>query len=130
MHYGEKINLTATVTDDNGNLIDVDDFYFVIDTVNYGPAVFNAATGLYEFEQEFSLTLGTYEITMNSTKFADLTYVEIGNLTAVPKKGTYSDLQAQIDALAPGATLELTYDFAYDAGYDGASHVKRACMPH
>lgn len=116
VHYGGKVNLTATITDDNGNLIDASDFYFVVNNTNYGPAVYNPATGKYEFEQEFNLTLGTYEITMKYDK--ELTYVEKGNLTAVPKKGTYSDLQAQIDALTSGEVLELTYDFAYDASYD------------
>ena len=63
VHYGEKVNLTATITDDNGNLIDAANFYFVVDNANYGPAVYNPATGKYEFEQEFNLPLGTYEIT-------------------------------------------------------------------
>ena len=116
VHYGEKVNLTATITDDNGNLIDAANFYFVVDNTNYGPAKFNPKTGKYEFEQEFNLALGPYEITMNYDK--ELTYVEKGTLTAVPK-GTYSDLKSQIDTLASGETLELTYDFAYDAGYDG-----------
>ena len=118
VHYGGKVILTAKITDDVGNLIDCTEFYFQVNATvdKYGPAVYNPNTGKYEFEQEFSLPLGTYEITMKYDK--ELTYVEKGNLTAVPKKGTYSDLQAQIDALAPGETLELTYDFAYDAGYD------------
>jgi len=121
VHYGGKVILTAKITDDVGNLMDCTEFYFQVNATvdKYGPAVYNPNTGKYEFEQEFSLPLGTYEITMYR-EGKDLTYVEKGNLTAVPKKSTYSDLQAQIDALAPGATLELTYDFAYDAAYDGA----------
>jgi predicted outer membrane repeat protein len=116
VHYGEKINLTATITDDNGNLIDATNFYFVVNNTNYGPAVYNPATGKYEFEQEFNLTVGTYEITMKYDK--ELTYVEKGNLTAFPKKGTFTDLQYQINVTEEGKTLDLSYNFTYTRGYD------------
>jgi hypothetical protein len=66
VHYGEKVNLTATITDDNGNLIVNDNFYFVINNANYGPAVYNNKTKKYEFEYLSDLTVGEYVINVTN----------------------------------------------------------------
>ena len=50
----------------------------------------------------------------------ELTYVEIGNLTVTPLKGTYTDLQYKINH-AKNGVLDLAYDFAYNETYDGAN---------
>ena len=48
------------------------------------------------------------------------------SLTAVvpAKKGTYTDLQTQINNAEAGSTINLDYDIVYDAEYDGAAFLE------
>ena len=48
------------------------------------------------------------------------------SLTAVvpAKKGTYTDLQTQINNAEAGSTINLDYDIVYDAKYDGAAFLE------
>uniref|UniRef100_UPI00386C7447 beta strand repeat-containing protein n=1 Tax=Methanobrevibacter sp. TaxID=66852 RepID=UPI00386C7447 len=65
------------------------------------------------------IPVGSYVI--NATVKGSSVYKPIEqtyNLVVTPKKGTYTDLQYQIDNNDIGL-LDLSYDFAYDESYDG-----------
>ena len=65
------------------------------------------------------LPVGKYEVkvTVNADGYV-IDPITGPELTVVPKKGTYTDLQYQIDN-AVDRTLDLSYDFEYDLDYDG-----------
>lgn len=121
--YGEKVNLTAIITDNNGNLIYDSGFVFLVKGSDY-IAKYNATTKKYELkDQVFNLPVGTYDITVNNEQSPDdIVYIHKGILTATPKKGTFSDLQYQINA--SNGELNLSYNFTYDADFDADSFPK------
>ena len=107
-------DLNATVTDDNGNLIEDAKFNFTINGVEV-PAVYNAASKLYEAVYTLPAA-GIYPV--NITYVTDKELVVV-NGTIKTIAGTYTDLQAKIDAA--GGSLVLPYNFTYTPGIDGVN---------
>ena len=113
---GETL-ITATVTDDNGNLIKDVNFDFVIgETIVH--AAFNQTTGLYE---------GIYNNTAGGVYTVNISYPNEENLvveTATLRniKGTFTELQNIIDNDETGS-IDLPSDFQYDETIDGDKFV-------
>lgn len=111
----ENVEIYATVTDDNGNLIDDPNFVFKIYDSNGLVKTVNAVFDGEKYVNTTVLAKGYYTVEMTNSKYA--TTIEDGKLTYIA--GTYADLQMKIDAaIAAGEELNLTYDFAYDAAID------------
>ena len=109
------VKLYANVTDDNYNPIKQNGFNFIINNVNVA-AEFNETTLLYEADYTLP-SFGYYDVNMTGTA-ADL---EIYNATITYIAGTFTDLQRLINKTLVGGTLELPYDFTYNATFDGAN---------
>ena len=108
-----EAKLNATITDDNGNLIEDDKFKFTINGDEI-PAVYNAAGKLYE--ATYFVSAGIYPV--------GITYVAEDKLvvqkgTVKRTRGSYTDLQTKVNE-ADGE-LVLEYDFAYTEVFDGDS---------
>ena len=103
--------LYANVTDDNGNLIEDAKFNFTINGVEV-PAVYNVASKLYEATYALPAA-GIYPV--NITYVTDKELVVV-NGTIKTIAGTYTDLQAKIDAAT--GSLVLPYNFTYTPGID------------
>ncbi|WP_298517423.1 Ig-like domain repeat protein [uncultured Methanobrevibacter sp.] len=88
---GEKVVITAKVTDDNGNLINDDKFQIVVDGVALS-TVYNAETALYE---------ANYTVEIGGQKIVNMTYATTDNLV------TYIGI---LDVPKGNATLIVTVD--------------------
>ena len=107
-------DLNATVTDDNGNLIEDAKFNFTINGVEV-PAVYNAASKLYE---------ATYALPAAGIYPVNITYVTdkelvVQNGTIKTIKGTFTDLDAKMYGAISSGVLELEYNFIYTPEIDG-----------
>ena len=113
------VTIDVVILDDNNNKItgfDAFNMTVLIDSVGYKA---NATlSDEYVYETAFTPeTLGKYLVSANYSGSAGLTknVLKTGEIYYI--KGTYTDLQAQIDAA--GETLVLPYDFAYTESIDG-----------
>ena len=88
---GNKLKLTAKVTDDNGNLINDDKFQIVVEGVALS-TVYNAETALYE---------ANYTVEIGGQKIVNMTYATTDNLV------TYIGI---LDVPKENATLIVTAD--------------------
>ncbi len=114
-----KVNLTAFITDDNGNLINATGFKFNVtgNKTESIEAIYNATSKLYEAELTIPDESGIY--------YVNMTYYEPNEMdiyTGIYRniKGTYTELQNLINNTNVGETLELPYDFAYTDFIDGS----------
>ncbi len=127
---GDKVQLNATLTDDNGNLIylinqdmlkftvsDADSTEIVVQEQDYTK---------YSANYTVPFETGNYTVSMKEDTSSE--WVNLPNLTVInatlendvpPVPGTYTDLQAKINKLKDGEVLNLTYDFAYNQEIDG-----------
>ena len=110
--------INATLTDDSGNLIYDPNFKFTANGEAIEDADYDFATDLYNS----TLIIGfeaTYVISVDDTNYTDLNVlvgiVKNGNV------GTYTDLQAQINAAIERGdeTFTLPYNFTYFEAIDG-----------
>jgi len=109
---GADVKLTATIVDDNGNVIMDHVFNFIVNGVEV-PAAFNYGTNLYE--ADYTLPgLGIYVVGMSSMD----TNVEVFNGTISYIKGTFTELANMIANVETGKTIVLDGDFAYDPEID------------
>ena len=112
---GETVQLNATVTDNEGNLIYNENNKI---TVNGQTITTTAGYEKYTAEYKMPTTIVTYPVSLtNGFKIANEETYKNGEITnAVP--GTYTDLQAKIDATPDGGVLNLSYNFTYNLGID------------
>ena len=113
-----KYMVTAEITDDNNNIIaNAGGFKFVTKGADV-EAIYNATTKLYEG----LLTLPAPGVfTVNASYTGENLVVKTATIQNY--KGTFQDLQKQINDAEAGSTLDLEYDFAYSPELDGASYV-------
>ena len=110
--------INATLTDDRGNLIYDPNFKFTANGEAIEDAGYDFATDLYNSTLSIGF-VATYVISVDDTNYEDLNVlvgiVKNGNV------GTYTDLQAQINAaIAAGdETFTLPYNFTYFEDIDG-----------
>jgi predicted outer membrane repeat protein len=114
-----EFKLYANITDDNNNPISQSGFTFIINNQNL-PATFNADTLLYEVVYTLP-SFGNYDVNMTYTGTA--TDVKITNGTLTYIAGTFTDLERLIAGTPVDQTLELPYDFTYDAAFDGSNYI-------
>lgn len=105
------IDLTATVTDDNGNKINDHAFTFTVGAEEV-PATYDATEGIYKATYTFK-NPGTYTISTDSYTLDDVTD------SVITFKSSLSSLKSLIDENTNG-TLDLTYGFLYDDELDSA----------
>ena len=112
---GATVQLNATVTDNEGNLIYNENNEITVD----GQTITTTA-GYEKYTSEYTMptTIVTYPVSLtNGFKIANEETYKNGEITnAVP--GTYTDLQAKIDATPDGGVLNLPYNFTYNLGID------------
>ena len=128
-NYATPVNLTATLTDADGNWIyDMGAIDFVINgTVVGQPTAYNNTTGVYllsvALKGKENITNADQTVTANLTaKYVNATAtVTDGTLKTI--KGTFTELQYLIDN-APEDGLVLPYDFAYNAEFDNVNLTK------
>lgn len=107
-----NVKLTASVVDDNGNLIYDKNFNFTVNGVNV-PAQFSINSNLYEANYTLPrLDIYTVGIVSNNPN------VDVYTGTISYIIGTFTDLNNKITAAEFGF-LELPYDFKYDENVDG-----------
>ena len=110
--YDGNANLYATLTDDNGNFIRDSTFKFVINGENVGANI-DVANKVYTATYTLPSS-GVYTVSAVSSKGEEYT-VKTGTIKNY--KGTFTDLKAKINDAS--GTLDLDYNFAYDADLDG-----------
>ena len=114
----ETVTLNATVTDVDGNLVDIDNLIFKLTNGEYVESV-DAA---YVSNGNYSATINpvddlNYVVSVAFTA-ADVQYnIKTANLITI--KGSFRDLKSQIDtAIYNREELTLNYNFAYTPGVD------------
>ena len=120
-----SVTLTAVVLDVDGNKIFDTRFKYTVDgeklDYTYNPYLKN-----YNYKYTIPAEKKLYTISMdyNTTaypsSFPPLEDFDIftGAIDKTPVKGTYTDLQSQIDATPEGGVLNLPYNFTYNLGVD------------
>ncbi|ADC47940.1 adhesin-like protein [Methanobrevibacter ruminantium M1] len=111
---GETVNITATLTDFQGNPIEGATLE-VYDTGVWIANITTNAEGIAETSID-NLGYGLHDITVIFNDTVHDVQTETVTVSVTPKKGTFTDLQYLIDT-ADGR-LVLPYDFAFDAAYD------------
>ena len=109
--------LNATLTDDNGNLINDARVKFVVNTVTApNNSTYDETTGVYTYA-DYPITMddGKYVVSVSLDSAPSLV-VKTGTIKNL-RVGTFTDLKAKLDNAT--GTLELPYDFAYNADIDG-----------
>jgi predicted outer membrane repeat protein len=115
----ETVNITASVTDDKGNLIALDGankLIFDVEGVEIA-AAYNATSKLYY--AEYTLP-GPGVYTVNATYVGDNCTVKKGTIWNY--RGTFTDLASKISLVV--GDLYLPYDFKYIPEIDGSSYLE------
>ena len=115
------INITLTGKEGETAISTTASSVFTI-TVNNVPHTVKITKGIGSLTIS-DLTAGDYVINASWTGSTYYNPIEqLYNLTVSPKKGTFTDLQTQLDNSANGLLI-LPYNFIYDADYDGDKFV-------
>nr|WP_294999930.1 right-handed parallel beta-helix repeat-containing protein [uncultured Methanobrevibacter sp.] len=127
---GDKVQLNATLTDDNGNLIyliNQDMLKFTVSDADSTEIVVQEQD-YTKYSANYTVPFETGNYTVSMKEDTSSGWVNLPNLTVInatlendvpPVPGTYTDLQAKINKLKDGEVLNLTYDFAYNQEIDG-----------
>jgi predicted outer membrane repeat protein len=113
----ETVTLNATVTDVDGNLVDIDNLVFKLTNGDHVESI--AAT--YVGNGKYSAAINpvddlNYVVSVAFTAATDVQYnIKTANLITI--KGSFRDLKSQVGNATSGE-LTLNYDFAYVPGVD------------
>ena len=112
-----KVNLNATIKDDNANLINDKNFKFTIDNNNCNAEYKNTSK---QYEATYTLSApGSYNV---SVIYITNDNLNITNATIKCTQGTFTDLQNKIQNAEN--ELNLTYNFTYYPEIDGVAFVR------
>jgi predicted outer membrane repeat protein len=117
---GVVINITLTGKE-GAPAISTSNTYKFLVTVNDEPHTVQITRGVGNLTIS-ELPVGKYVI--NASWGGNIQYngvEQLYDLLVTPMKGTYSDLQYQIDNTQENGVMDLKYDFAFNEGYDDAT---------
>jgi len=119
---GKSVNLTATLTDANGNPLSGQSLNFSVNGVVVGNAMTNS-NGVATLNYT-PTSKGNYTVTVSYNGNADyLSSTGNGNLTVNPSAYLYLNVTSSKDNLNVGETSIITYKLS-NSGSDGADNVK------